>query len=130
VRQDKYLYLKVPGLINILEGVTSDERENPLYQSGYRNARITVEVTLPDGTKACELLPPDGFRVRMGNGGGISLRTSVAESQNSNACEVVCISQDVDIDPVVVPPADYPELLDSQRVISHPRSNLILVRMK
>ncbi len=131
VRQDKYLYLKVPGLINILEGVTSDVRENPLYQSGPRNARITVEVTLPDGTKACELLPPDGFRVRMGNGGGgISVKTSVDGLQEGKACEVVRISQDVDIEPVVVAPADYPELLDSQRVISHPRSNLILVRMK
>lgn len=131
VRQDKYLYLKVPGLINILEGVTSDERENPLYQSGPRNARITVEVTLPDGASACELLPPNGFRVRMGkDGGGISFRTSVDFSQNGKTCEVVRISQDVDIDPVVVPVSDYPELLDSQRIISHPRSNLILVRME
>lgn len=130
VRQDQFLYLKVPGLINILEGVTSDKRSNPLYQSGPRNARISVEVELPEGIKACELLPPDGFRVRMGSGGGISMETSVARAENGKKYEIVRILQDVDIDPVIVPPADYPELLDSQRVISHPSSNLILMRMK
>ncbi|HQO81567.1 MAG TPA: DUF3857 domain-containing protein [Deltaproteobacteria bacterium] len=130
VRQDGYLYLKVPGLINILEGVTSDKRENPLYQSGPRNARISVDVLLPDGIKACELLPPDGFRVWMGSGGGISMETSVTEAGNGRKYDVVRIVQDVDIDPVIVPPSRYPDLLDSQRVISHPSSNLILMRMR
>ena len=130
VRQDDYLYLKVPGLINMLEGVTSDTRQNPLYQSGSRKARITVEVELPDGIKCCELLPPEDFRVGMGSGGGISMETSVAEAADGRKREVVRILQDVDIDPVVIAPSDYPGLLESQRIISHPRSNLILVRMK
>lgn len=130
VRQDGYLYLKVPGLINTLEGVTSDARQNPLYQSGPRKASITAEVELPEGIKACELLPPNGFRVGLGSGGGISMETSVEEAADGKERRVVRIVQDVDIDPVVMYPSDYPELLESQRVISHPRSNLILMRME
>ncbi len=130
VRQDGYLYMKVPGLVNILEGVTSDERRNALYQTNSRNARITVEVTLPDGIQDCEILPPNGLKLSLGKKGGISLKTSVLEGKNGQKKKIIRIRQDIDINPVIVPASDYPELLDNQRILSHPKTNILLLRMK
>jgi hypothetical protein len=127
VRQGRYLYLKVPGLVNILEGVTSDERKNPLYQSEPRRARVTVDVTLPDGVEACEVLPPDGLTIPMGKKGGISMKTSLVDGKGAKCARII---QDIDIRPVVMPPSQYPDLLDHQRVLSHPKANLLLLRMK
>ncbi|HNY64771.1 MAG TPA: DUF3857 domain-containing protein [Deltaproteobacteria bacterium] len=130
VQQGRYLYLKIPGLVNILEGVTSDERRNPLYQVDPRHARITVEVSLPDGIEACEVLPPDNLTIPMGRGGGISMKTSLIENKGAKGRKTVRISQDIDIKPVVVDTSEYPDLLDYQRILSHPKANLLLLRMR
>lgn len=130
VRQGSYLYLKVPGLVNILEGVTSDERRNPLYQAEPRKARISVEVTLPDGVEACEALPPESLDIALGREGGISMKTSLEGGVRGKGAKSVHISQDIHVRPVVVLPAEYPDLLDSQRILSHPKANLLLLRMR
>lgn len=130
VRQNEYLYLKIPGLVNILEGVTSDERKNALYQYSPRDARITVDVTLPEGIEACEVLPPDGLTLGIGKGGGaITMETSMRDEGANSKTKVVRVRQNVDIKPVTVPADDYPELLDIQRILSHPKTNLLLLRM-
>jgi hypothetical protein len=131
VRQNEYLYLKIPGLVNILEGVTSDDRKSPLYQYSPRKAQITVDVTLPEGIEAYEVLPPDGLQLGIGKeGGGISLETSMRDGGPGSRTKVVRVRQTVDIKPVTVPADDYPELLDIQRILSHPKTNLLLLRMK
>jgi transglutaminase-like putative cysteine protease len=130
VQQGKYLYLKVPGLVNILEGVTSDERKNPLYQSEPRKARITVEVTLPQGMEACEVLPPDGLTIALGKEGSIAMNTSLMEGKDGKGTKTVRITQDINIRPVIVLPSEYPDLLDYQRILSHPKANLLMLKMK
>jgi hypothetical protein len=129
VEQGRYLYLKVPGLVNILEGVTSDERRSPLYQPDPRKARITVEVNLPDGIEACEVLPPDDLTIPMGREGGISMKTALIENKGGKGRKTVRISQDINIRPAIVEPSEYPDLLDYQRILSHPKANLLLLRM-
>jgi transglutaminase-like putative cysteine protease len=130
VHQGRYLYLKVPGLVNILEGVTSDERKNPLYQADPRKARITAEVELPEGMEACEALPPDGLTIAVGKKGGITMGTTLIEGRGGKGRKAVRITQDIDIRPGIVLPSEYPDLLDYQRILSHPKANLILLRMK
>ncbi len=130
VRQDGYLYMKIPGLVNILEGVTSDERRSALYQTSSRNARINIEVTLPEGVQDCEVMPHDGLKLGVGKKGSISLKTSLLDAKNGQKKKIVRIRQDIDINPVVVPASEYPELLDNQRILSHPKTNILLLRMK
>jgi hypothetical protein len=116
--------------VNILEGVTSDKRKNPLYQAEPRKARIVAEVTLPEGVDACEALPPDGLSIPMGKEGGITMKTALVNDKDGKGPGKVRITQDIDIRPVIVPPEDYPDLLDYQRILSHPKANLLLLRMK
>ena len=130
VRQGSYLYLKVPGLVNAIEGVTSDERKSPLYLAEPRKGRIRVEVELPKGALSCEALPLDGLDIALGGGGGISMKTSLAEGVTGKGAKTVRISQDINIEPVIVPAPEYPALLDRQRTLSHPGANLLLLRMK
>jgi hypothetical protein len=120
----------VPGLVNILEGVTSDERKNPLYQSEPRKARITVEVTLPDVIDACEALPPDGLSIAMGKEGGIAMKTALIEGKGGKGKKMVRITQDINIKSAIILPSEYPDLLDYQRILSHPKANLLLLKMK
>jgi hypothetical protein len=89
-----------------------------------------VEVSLPDGIEACEVLPPDNLTIPMGRGGGISMKTSLIENKGAKGRKTVRISQDIDIKPVVVDTSEYPDLLDYQRILSHPKANLLLLRMR
>jgi len=80
--------------------------------------------------EACEALPPDNLAVPMGKEGGITMKTALVEGKDGKGAKKVRIVQDIDIRPVIVPPEDYPDLLDYQRILSHPKANLLLLRMK
>lgn len=122
-RQDDYLYLALPGLATSIRGAGSDFRESPLYMSWKTNMDITIDVIMPDGVESVEVLPPESYEYSAGNNHRISMSSSTKDG-------CVRISQYIDSEKVIVPVSEYTDLLDANRIFSHPKTRMIVLKMK
>ncbi|MBW2593615.1 MAG: DUF3857 domain-containing protein, partial [Deltaproteobacteria bacterium] len=74
-RQDNYLYLKLPGLINTVDGAGRDQRTNPMYREYSSRQSVNIEVLLPDGVDSMEVIPPKEFIFHLPRSGTIRMHT-------------------------------------------------------
>ena len=130
IRQGNYLYLDLPGLISALEGVNGDMRKNPVYLTQNRKSSITLEVALPKGVKAVSIMPPEKMAMPVRHSGEILLETELVYDEENHRPAILNIRQHVDLDPAVIMPEEYPQLLQTQRILSHPRSQMILLELE
>ena len=129
-RQGNYLYLDLPGLIRALDGVSGETRKNPLYLSQNKKRSITLDVALPAGIKTVQFLPPENETQPVRHSGKISLNTRLEYIGESSRPVKLIIRQDMDLDPAVIMPEEYPQIVETHRVLSHPRSHMILLELE
>jgi len=125
-RQGNYLYLKLPGLISGIEGVERDKRDNPMYRDWAARKHVSIKVILPDSTDSVRIIPPESFLFRLKRSGQISMKTGIS------AATPMCLSiqQDINLNPVVVLPEEYLQLLEANRILSRPETVMLLLKMK
>ena len=128
-RQDNYLYLRLPGLITNVDGAGRDRRTNPIYRNYSNHQSANIEVLLPDGIDEMEVIPPRQFVFHLSGSGTISMHTR-AWPDTGDPARSLQIRQEIDLDPVVVVPDEYLQLLEVDRTLSHPKTGMILLRMK
>jgi hypothetical protein len=129
-RQDKYLYLSLPGLVSELAGVNGSDRKNPLYRPDYNSNDITIEVVLPSGVRSVQVLPPQNLTVPIKRAGEISLATQLEYDEDNRELKSLIVREQIDLAPAVIMPGQYPQLLEAQRILSHPGAQMIVVEME
>jgi hypothetical protein len=133
IRQADLLTLEVPGIIRSIAGVIGEERTNPLYRESTSRQKVKIEVILPEGVKGIELTPPVSKRLELPGPSSVTLTTRVIPpdpKDGSTGRMRIVMEQTSDINPALIPPKRYPELLEVQRAIANPETRTILVRME
>ena len=125
VYDDTYLYFTLPHERgNILE-LSADSRHSPLYWSEGHRETIRTHVTLPDAVQRIEMIPRDLKWRAPAHGGEISMSTEYSPQEPAECT----ITQDIDLNPAIIPAIEYECLLDINRKLSHPELFTIVVRM-
>ncbi|HHO75205.1 MAG TPA: DUF3857 domain-containing protein, partial [Deltaproteobacteria bacterium] len=130
IRQGKYLYLDIPGLVSRVHGVGNDTRKNPLYIPTRKNGTIVIDVALPRGMKAIELMPPERIDFTVERMGVLTLETRLVYGEDALMPSGIVVRENIRFDPAVIPPEEYSQLLDVQRVLSRPGSRMIVLEME
>jgi transglutaminase-like putative cysteine protease len=125
-RQGNYLYLELPGLISGIEGVERDKRDNPMYRYWAVRKHVGIKVILPDSADSVRIIPPESFLFRLKRSGQISMKTGIS----ATAPMCLSIQQDINLNPVVVLPEEYLQLLEANRILSRPETGMLLLKMK
>ena len=128
-RQDNFLYLQLPGLVRHVADVGRDQRQNPLYRNYFNHETVNIEVRLPDTVDSVEVMPPEKMIFRLPGAGTISMFTR-SEPDIKGQIRSLRIRQELNLDPVVLLPDDYLQLLEIDRVLSHPQTGMVLLKMK
>ena len=132
-RQGDYLYLNLPGLIAGVVGVKRDERKNPIYRNWFSRRHIQLEVILPDGADSIQITPPQALSFPIKRSGEIAMETRflplAASSSEITPRRRLSIKQDINLKPVVILPEEYIKLLKANRVLSHQKTRMLLLRI-
>ncbi|MGC9325293.1 MAG: DUF3857 domain-containing protein [Desulfomonilia bacterium] len=132
-RQDEYLYLELPGLDQQVTGAETDTRENPLFRDTDVRGRITVEVHVPQGVKSMDVHPPEDLSYTLVRSGIIRQDTAIVYWGEDPTKHVtpgsLVVTREVDFVPVVILPHEYEQLLEIQKVFTHPGNRMVLLKM-
>lgn len=125
VRDADYLYFKLPleSVRNMLPAVT-DKRENPFYQPARKRFSSSCKVILPDNASNL-LISPQSFSWDCPDGGGViscNVRRENATSFN--------IDFTIDMNPAVISPENYREIIHISDKLSHPSTWTFLIKLK
>jgi hypothetical protein len=79
-------------------------------------------------------MPPEKISFPVGKTGEIVIETGFL-SQPAAFPGVyrrprVTIEQDIDLKPFIIPPENYAQLLEINRLLSHPKTRILLIKMK
>ncbi|NQU42726.1 DUF3857 domain-containing protein [bacterium] len=125
VRNDGYVYFSLPDSLYNLFGLRADERTNPLYWAGERNGRVSTTVLLPLEFQDV-LLAPGRIRWNAPGSDG-SVRVRVVESGTEGRAGSLWLVHEVSLEPAVISPSSYGNLLDLNRRLSHPSARTVLL---
>jgi hypothetical protein len=79
-------------------------------------------------------MPPEKISFPVGKTGEIVIETSFLSQPAAfpGACRRprVTIEQDIDLKPFIIPPENYAQLLEINRLLSHPKTRILLIKMK
>ncbi|OPL14079.1 MAG: hypothetical protein AVO34_06165 [Firmicutes bacterium ML8_F2] len=129
IRQDDFLYLKLSGLIGNMAGVGRDQRQNPMYRNYFHKGSVDIEVVLPDKAVSMEKIPPGKLQFNIPRAGTISMETrSIPDGQSLPSR--LRITQKVNMEPMVVLPDEYLQLLEMCRILSQPKTGMVLIKME
>ena len=120
VREGKRLYFALPGTLDDLLGLRADTRENPVYWPQPRRLSITTNIIPPEGFADAALMPAPSEWFAPVAAGVVALARQV-----SGKALQFCYT--AELTPAVIAASDYPELLDLQRRLAHPRSRMLLL---
>lgn len=122
--QEPFLYLRLPmSLAGILRQNT-DRRLHPILWQDYRGLDISVAVSFPASFPNL-LLSPQEYTWHFPNSSGV-----LSFSSERLAGNQFRFRARGDLPATLVPPDDYPELLDMSRLLSHPSSRTLLMKRK
>ncbi len=119
VRDGAFFYFALPAADGGLPRIRADARSTPLYWDGLARHRTRVTVSWPEEYAEASIAPPD-FRWESA-GGGVSVRSEFGPRS-------LTLTRTSDWRPAVFPAADYPELLEAHRRLTHPRGRFVLLR--
>jgi hypothetical protein len=112
-----------------LFGLRSDTHENPFYLGRDTRFRLTTVVELPAGFSQV-VLAPDSRDWQLPAGGG-TVHVSVANDRQGGDGPVhLTITHEVDLNPFMVEAQGYPELVEIEKQLAHPKARTILVTRK
>ncbi len=118
-----FLYFSLPAPDAGLPRVRSDARRTPLYWDQVARQTASTAVVLPPGFAQAVLMPPAHRWV----GAGGQTETTCALSVTAGA-PTLTIQRATEWRPAVFPPDAYPELLETNRQLTHPRTRFVLLR--
>ena len=131
VRDGEFLYFRLPGTLRNLLGLRSDERQNPLYWASERRSVIRTTVSLPPGF-ARPVLMPEALRWQApAKGGELTVEEQyepAAQAGSGSSGGALTITHTVELDPAVIDAADYGDLLEIHRRLSHDQARMVLLR--
>jgi hypothetical protein len=129
VRDGDYLYFELPRALGPLFGLRSDTHENPFYQAGDQGLRITTIIELPKGFSTV-VLAPGQKEWRLPAGGGTArVRVSKQDAQGDHPA-VLTFTHEVDLNPFILEPANYGDLLEIEKQLTHAEARTVLVAQK
>jgi len=122
VCEGDYLYFQLPAELENVLKLRSDSRDNPLYWNQPQRGTTVTSVRLPAAFTTLELQPQSLTWRAPRKAGQIDIATK------ADAGPGFTITQNIDLQPALIPADDYRDLLDANRTLSHPRMKTILVR--
>ncbi len=124
VNDGSYLYFVLPGGLGDLLRYRSNERTLPLAWENYVDNVTEYIVMLPDGYEPAIL--PGNFVWQAPEGAGV-IDVTAEYDEMANAIHVVQIA---DLDPALIPAAEFADILEAGRRLSHPGMRTILLKRK
>jgi transglutaminase-like putative cysteine protease len=129
VRDGDYLYFELPRSLSHPFGLRSDTHENPFYQGGDQSLRITTIVELPKGFSNVVLAPGQKEWKLPANGGTARVRVTKQDAQGDGPT-VLTFTHEVDLNPFILDPASYGDLLEIEKQLTHAEARTVLVAQK
>jgi hypothetical protein len=131
IRQGKFLYVDLPGMIRDIAGVDGRTRTNPLLRDLDRKTTIGIRVELPQGTEKILVLPARDLFLPIGRAGGIRVHTQVLPSRSGKLAHVPPQALEMEIQAVAVPtvigPAEYAQVRKAEDIlVGNARGSLVL----
>ncbi|MGI6494602.1 MAG: DUF3857 domain-containing protein [Kiritimatiellia bacterium] len=127
-RAGSTLTLLVPGAGGKVANLRADTRKLPLLCGGRIDAAWDCTVTLPAGTTAVAARPPElAWTLPCGLG---ELRVSSEESRHADGRLVLRFRSDFRRVPAILPPEEYPVLLEMNRRLDHPRNRTLILELR
>ena len=124
-RQGDYLYLKLPGLINSIGGAEKSKRENPMYRKRSARQYINVEVILPCEVDSVKASPPESIMLPIKRSGQIIMKSGLSSDGHLS----ISLGQDINLEPVVVTPEEYPQLVIANRILGQLKTRMLLLKL-
>jgi len=132
--QGKYLYLKLPGLISHIAGVTRPKRENPMYRDWFSRQHVFVEVILPDSLESFQAIPPESLLLPIKKSGEIIMKTrtllAAAPASGPHGTPYLCVQQDINLMPIVIMPDEYLKVAEANMMLGRSKMRMLLLKMK
>ena len=120
VREDDHLYLTLPGGLGNLLGLKATRRDNAFYMKEPVNRTVVYEISLPKGWQP--VLIPESFRVELPERAGlVEVRVGMVQDK-------LMITQRAELNPALIPPEDYEQLLDLNNRLTEPAARTLLLR--
>jgi hypothetical protein len=128
VREGDTLTLLLPGAGEPLLPLRDDRREHPLWIQGNREATAwTARVILPAATREVVIAPPDRDWILPAGLGRLACTTR--QRRLADGCLEIVLRRDIVRESAVVPPEQYPALLEINRRLAHPEMRTLVVRL-
>ena len=129
VRDGNHLYFKLPQVLGNLLSLGSDKRTNPLYLASPIRSRIVTRINLPKEFENVQIAPALAKPLDWsppGASGKVAIRAIYVQTENGR--HQITITQEADLSPGVFEAADYDNLLDLVRTLSHPESRTLMLK--
>jgi transglutaminase-like putative cysteine protease len=131
VRDGDYLYFELPRSLSHPFGLRSDTHENPFYQGGDQSLRITTIIELPKGFSNVVLAPGQKEWKLPANGGTARVRVvAQPSSAGSDGPTILTFTHEVDLNPFILESANYGDLLEIEKQLTHAEARTVLVAQK
>ena len=118
-----FLYFSLPALDAGLPRVRADLRRTPLYWDAIARQTASVAVLLPPGYAQAVMMPP----AHRWSGAGGQTET-VAALAPAAGTPTLTVQRATVWQPAVFAPESYVELLETHRLLTHPRTRFVLLR--
>ena len=128
VRQGEYLYMNLPGIVSGMYGAEGQTRFTPLLRDFLSRAERRVTVTLPRGVESVAVSPAAFLSLDIPRAGHIDLLTEILPGAGG-APSFLSVTQASRLRPVVVMPGEYSLFLEVDRILSHPSTTALCLRM-
>jgi hypothetical protein len=144
VRDGDYLYFELPRTLGHLFGLRSDTHENPYYQGSDESLRITTAVELPPGFSHVVLAPGQKDWKLPANGGTVRVRVALQPRgegippsnygedarDTRTSSTILTFTHEVDLNPFILDSANYDDLLEIEKQLSHADARTVLVERR
>lgn len=128
VREGDTLTLLLPGAGEPLVPLRDDRREHPLWiQGNHETSAWTARVILPAAAREVVIAPPDrDWSLPAGLG---RLTCATRQRRLADGRLEVELRRDIVRESAVIPPEQYPALLEINRRLTHPEMRTLVVRL-
>lgn len=125
VRDNDYLYLRLPALSGMLE-LNSDSRQTPLYIEAPTRGSVSADVVCPSGFEVVRL--PESFsREVLGGKVTVSVTQAPAEKNSKLGQRISCVYS-AELPAALIIPLAYKDLFNLNNYLSRVGTSMILMR--
>ncbi len=116
-----YMYFKLPSSLYHIFSTVTESRESPLFLSEESYSSTKTIINLPKEFSNIRLIPEAGTWQLPHKAGEISLE--IQQSANE-----LTLERTINLHPAILSEAEYQELRSLNKVLSHPRSTIVLLQ--